>query len=109
VSTFDWSDRDRRAVDPIRVLAIDAVERAGSGHPGTAMSRAPAMSLAPATSLAPDVYLLHATGHAARSNGSSMVARDRFVPSCGHTSLNVTAARTSLSRAGEPEGSTTGN
>jgi transketolase len=97
VSTFDWSDRDRRAVDPIRVLAMDAVERAGSGHPGTAMS------------LAPEVYLLLATGHAARSNGSSMVARDRFVPSCGRASLNVAAARASLSRAGEPEGSTTGN
>jgi transketolase len=37
-----WSPADARAVDVIRVLAMDAVQRAGSGHPGTAMSLAPA-------------------------------------------------------------------
>ncbi|HEY2306647.1 MAG TPA: hypothetical protein VGI05_12275, partial [Streptosporangiaceae bacterium] len=37
-----WSATDQRAVDLIRVLAMDAVEQAGSGHPGTAMSLAPA-------------------------------------------------------------------
>ena len=42
---LDWSDLDRRAVDVVRVLAIDAVEKAGTGHPGTAMSLAPAAYL----------------------------------------------------------------
>lgn len=37
----DWTDLDTRAVDTIRVLAADAVENCGSGHPGTAMSLAP--------------------------------------------------------------------
>ena len=40
-----WSAVDQRAVDLIRVLAMDAVEQAGSGHPGTAMSLAPAAYL----------------------------------------------------------------
>ncbi|HJZ08923.1 MAG TPA: hypothetical protein VJ283_12630, partial [Trebonia sp.] len=40
--TLDWSDTDKRAVDLIRVLAMDAVQKSGSGHPGTAMSLAPA-------------------------------------------------------------------
>ncbi len=39
-----WPDADRRAVDLIRVLAMDVVQQAGSGHPGTAMSLAPARS-----------------------------------------------------------------
>ena len=38
---LNWSDLDRRAVDTVRVLAMDAVEKAGNGHPGTAMSLAP--------------------------------------------------------------------
>ena len=37
----DWSDLDTRAVDTVRVLAADAVQNCGSGHPGTAMSLAP--------------------------------------------------------------------
>ena len=41
----DWSDLDRRAVDTIRVLAADAVQKVGNGHPGTAMSLAPAAYL----------------------------------------------------------------
>ena len=45
-SRLDWSDLDRRAVDTIRVLAMDAVEQAGNGHPGTAMSLAPAAAAA---------------------------------------------------------------
>jgi transketolase len=45
-SELDWSDTDQRAVDLIRVLAMDAVEQAGSGHPGTAMSLAPAAYVA---------------------------------------------------------------
>ena len=38
---LNWSDLDRRAVDTVRVLAMDAVEKSGNGHPGTAMSLAP--------------------------------------------------------------------
>lgn len=38
---LNWSDLDRRAVDLVRVLAMDAVEKSGNGHPGTAMSLAP--------------------------------------------------------------------
>ena len=37
----DWAELDTRAVDTARVLAADAVENCGSGHPGTAMSLAP--------------------------------------------------------------------
>ena len=37
----DWTETDTRAVDTARVLAADAVENCGSGHPGTAMSLAP--------------------------------------------------------------------
>ena len=39
---FEWTELDRRAVDTARLLAADAVEEAGNGHPGTAMSLAPA-------------------------------------------------------------------
>lgn len=45
VPALEWSDLDRRAVDVVRALAMDAVEKAGSGHPGTAMSLAPAAYL----------------------------------------------------------------
>jgi transketolase len=44
-NTFEWTGTDRRAVDLIRVLAMDATQQAGSGHPGTAMSLAPAAYL----------------------------------------------------------------
>ncbi|MFY9634282.1 MAG: hypothetical protein WAL27_06110, partial [Cellulosimicrobium cellulans] len=42
---LSWSDLDQRAVDTARVLAADAVEKVGNGHPGTAMSLAPAAYL----------------------------------------------------------------
>ena len=42
---LDWSETDARTVDLVRVLAMDAVQKAGSGHPGTAMSLAPAAYL----------------------------------------------------------------
>src|SRR3954467_9385769 len=42
---FAWTEPDQRAVDTVRALAMDAVEEAGSGHPGTAMSLAPAAYL----------------------------------------------------------------
>ncbi|GIG59540.1 transketolase [Longispora fulva] len=75
--TLDWSDLDRRAVDTTRVLAIDAVERAGNGHPGTAMS------LAPAAFLLFNKVMRHDPADPA------WAGRDRFVLSCGHSSLTL--------------------
>jgi len=76
-STLEWSDLDRRAVDTVRVLAMDAVEAAGNGHPGTAMS------------LAPAAYLLFQ--HLLRHDPTEpdWLGRDRFVLSCGHSSLTL--------------------
>ena len=72
-----WTDLDRRAVDTVRVLAMDAVERAGNGHPGTAMS------------LAPAAYLLFQ--HVMRHDPADPTwpGRDRFVLSAGHSSLTL--------------------
>ena len=44
-TVLEWDEIDRRAVDTARVLAADAVEKVGNGHPGTAMSLAPAAYL----------------------------------------------------------------
>ncbi|MFC0040936.1 transketolase [Actinomadura rayongensis] len=76
-STFEWSELDRRAVDTIRVLAADAVEAAGSGHPGTAMS------------LAPAAYLLFQRFLKHDPTDPDWAGRDRFVLSCGHSSLTL--------------------
>jgi transketolase len=75
--TLDWSDTDKRAVDLIRVLAMDAVQKSGSGHPGTAMS------------LAPAAYVLFQ--HLLRHDPADpkWPGRDRFVLSCGHSSLTL--------------------
>ena len=73
----EWSELDRRAVDTIRVLAMDAVERAGSGHPGTAMS------------LAPAAYLLFQRFLRHDPTDPVWPGRDRFVLSCGHSSLTL--------------------
>src|SRR5579863_5230205 len=72
-----WSAADQRAVDLIRVLAMDAVERAGSGHPGTAMS------------LAPAAYLLFQRILRHDPADPLWLGRDRFVLSCGHSSLTL--------------------
>src|SRR5262245_24065377 len=77
VSTLAWSDLDRRAVDTIRVLAMDAVEKAGNGHPGTAMS------------LAPAAYLLFQRVLRHDPTDPHWPGRDRFVLSCGHSSLTL--------------------
>jgi transketolase len=77
VSTLEWTDLDKRAVDVIRALAMDAVEAAGSGHPGTAMSLAPAAYLLFQRHLRHDPSDPHWTG------------RDRFVLSCGHSSVTL--------------------
>ena len=76
-STLDWTDLDRRAVNTVRVLAMDAVQKVGNGHPGTAMS------LAPATYLLWQRFLRHDPSDA------NWVGRDRFVLSCGHSSLTL--------------------
>ncbi|MGB7448238.1 MAG: transketolase [Ornithinimicrobium sp.] len=74
-SQAGWTDLDVRAVDTIRVLAADAVEECGSGHPGTAMS------------LAPVAYLLYQQVMKHDPADPSWLGRDRFVLSCGHSSL----------------------
>lgn len=72
-----WGDLDRQAVASIRGLAMDAVQRAGNGHPGTAMS------LAPAAYLLFQRFIRHDPGDPA------WLGRDRFVLSCGHSSLTL--------------------
>ncbi len=70
-----WTDQDRRAVDVARVLAADAVEKVGNGHPGTAIS------------LAPIAYLLYQKVMTGDPADPRWVGRDRFVLSAGHSSL----------------------
>jgi transketolase len=72
-----WSDLDTRAVDTARLLAADAVQKAGNGHPGTAMS------------LAPAVYLLFQRFLRHDPSDPRWLGRDRFVLSCGHSSLTL--------------------
>ena len=76
-NTFEWTELDRRAVDTVRVLAADAVQKVGNGHPGTAMS------LAPAAYLIFQRFLQHDPADPA------WTGRDRFVLSPGHTSLTL--------------------
>jgi len=70
-----WSDLDRKAVDTVRVLSADAVEKAGNGHPGTAIS------------LAPVAYLLYQNRMRLDPNDALWLGRDRFVLSAGHSGL----------------------
>ena len=74
-TTLDWTDLDRRAVDTARALAMDAVQKVGNGHPGTAMS------------LAPVAYLLYQRLMRHDPADPQWPGRDRFVLSCGHSSL----------------------
>jgi len=71
------SPLDGQAVDVIRALAMDAVEAAGSGHPGTAMS------------LAPAAYLIFQELLRHDPTDPGWVGRDRFVLSCGHSSITL--------------------
>jgi transketolase len=73
----DWTDLDSRVVDTIRVLAADAVQKCGSGHPGTAMS------------LAPLAYTLFQRVMRHDPADADWIGRDRFVLSCGHSSLTL--------------------
>jgi transketolase len=74
---LSWTRLDQRAVDTIRVLAADAVEKVGNGHPGTAMS------------LAPAAYLLFQKLMRHDPRDPHWLGRDRFVLSPGHTSLTL--------------------
>jgi transketolase len=75
VSDLRWDEIDRRAVDTARVLAADAVEKVGNGHPGTAMS------------LAPAAYLLYQRVMRHDPADTDWLGRDRFILSAGHSSL----------------------
>ncbi|MGW1201871.1 transketolase [Streptomyces cyaneofuscatus] len=74
---LEWTALDRRAVNVARALAVDAVEAAGHGHPGTAMS------------LAPAAYLLFQRLLRHDPADPRWAGRDRFVLSCGHSSLTL--------------------
>lgn len=73
----DWTDLDSVAVDTVRVLAADAVQKVGNGHPGTAMS------------LAPLAYTLFQRVMRHDPSDTHWLGRDRFVLSCGHSSLTL--------------------
>ncbi|GHH55706.1 transketolase [Lentzea cavernae] len=73
----DWTDLDKRAVDTARVLAADAVQNVGNGHPGTAMS------------LAPLAYTLFQRVMRHDPADADWIGRDRFVLSAGHSSLTL--------------------
>ncbi|GGV56090.1 transketolase [Streptomyces spectabilis] len=74
---FEWTDLDQRAVDTARLLAADAVQKVGNGHPGTAMS------------LAPAAYTLFQKVMRHDPADPEWTGRDRFVLSPGHTSLTL--------------------
>ncbi|MCW2771234.1 MAG: transketolase [Aeromicrobium sp.] len=73
--SLEWTDLDKLAVDTVRLLAADAVQKVGNGHPGTAMS------------LAPAAYLLYQKIMRHDPTDPHWAGRDRFVLSCGHSSL----------------------
>lgn len=75
--TLEWTDLDKRAVDTARVLAMDAVQKVGNGHPGTAMS------------LAPAAYLIWQKLLKHDPTDPDWAGRDRFVLSPGHTSMTL--------------------
>jgi transketolase len=77
LSSLNWSPLDSKAVDTARVLAADAVEKVGNGHPGTAIS------------LAPVAYLLFNKVMRHDPSDDRWVGRDRFILSVGHSSLTI--------------------
>ncbi|MEV0441217.1 transketolase [Streptomyces spectabilis] len=74
---LEWTDLDQRAVDTGRVLAMDSVQKVGNGHPGTAMS------------LAPAAYTLFQKVMRHDPADADWTGRDRFVLSAGHSSLTL--------------------
>ena len=77
MSELQWDLIDSKAVDTARVLAADAVEKVGNGHPGTAMSMAPA------------AYLLFQKVMRRDPSDNEWIGRDRFILSIGHSSLTL--------------------
>ena len=77
MAQFEWTELDQKAVDTARLLAADAVEKAGNGHPGTAMS------------LAPVAHTLFQKVMRHDPSEPNWEGRDRFVLSCGHSSLTL--------------------
>lgn len=77
MSELTWTDLDKKAVDTARVLAADAVEKVGNGHPGTAIS------------LAPVAHLLFQKVMRHDPTNPEWVGRDRFILSVGHSSLTL--------------------
>ena len=77
MSAFHWSELDTKAVNTARVLAADAVEKVGNGHPGTAIS------------LAPVAYLLFNKVMRHDPKDDRWIGRDRFILSVGHSSLTL--------------------
>ena len=75
MASLQWEPIDNKAVDTARILAADAVEKVGNGHPGTAMS------------LAPAAYLLFQKVMRRDPSDQHWLGRDRFVLSVGHSSL----------------------
>lgn len=75
VAALQWDPIDNKAVDTARILAADAVEKVGNGHPGTAMS------------LAPAAYLLFQKVMRRDPSDNEWIGRDRFILSAGHSSL----------------------
>lgn len=75
MAALQWDPIDNKAVDTARILAADAVEKVGNGHPGTAMS------------LAPAAYLLFQKVMRRDPADNEWIGRDRFILSAGHSSL----------------------
>lgn len=73
----DWSESDNQVVTHARALAMDAVEKVGNGHPGTAMA------------LAPVAYTLFQKVMRHNPNNPKWMGRDRFILSCGHSSITL--------------------
>ncbi|HXH78588.1 MAG TPA: transketolase [Nocardioides sp.] len=74
---LDWTELDDKGVDTARVLAMDAVQKVGNGHPGTAMA------------LAPAAYLLFQKVMRHNPADPNWSGRDRFVLSAGHSSITL--------------------
>ncbi|MFM6977227.1 MAG: transketolase [Micrococcales bacterium] len=77
MSAFQWTDLDTKAVSTAKVLAADAVEKVGNGHPGTAIS------------MAPVAYLLFNKVMRHDPSDEKWIGRDRFILSIGHSSLTL--------------------
>ena len=73
----NWQELDDKAVAISRALAMDAVQKVGNGHPGTAMS------------LAPVAYTLFQRILRHNPAKPNWIGRDRFILSCGHSSLTL--------------------